>query len=192
MLRTRNISRHGLEGFNKRCMVCEQFVCTFWNRICSYRVEWLTREKAKEKLATMTPQPHLRRRLSEDSIERLIHVPLPPTLPPPLICQPPNPDMSNITAQLAQKRSSIYPFQPRIATKGTLPEYCRWDETNVHTCCTPAGSCKLAVQILSPVCRHVISQDCLRQWVIAGKNWCRFCGVVWFKKRRTRLRGWCF
>lgn len=64
VLRTRNVSRNGLVGVNKRCMVCEQFVCSFWTEPCDGRVKWLTK--------VLAPQPYLRRRLSEDFIERYL------------------------------------------------------------------------------------------------------------------------
>ena len=186
MLRTKNVSKIGLAGFDKRCIVCEQFVCNFWTEACDHRVRWLTKEAAKEGLATLTPQPYLRRRLSEDFVERSVLAQQRPSLPLSTKCLSPNPDVSSISAQLAQTQTFV-PFQTRNTTEPIPPKYCRWDKSGVHTCSSPTGSCKIAVKILTRGCRHIIGQDCLYRWIIAGKNWCRFCGVVWFKEEKSKI-----
>ncbi|KAI0591776.1 hypothetical protein Ptr902_09710 [Pyrenophora tritici-repentis] len=57
-----------------------------------------------------------------------------------------------------------------------------------HTCCTLVQYCEHAVRIDSHGCGHYVGYRCLRNWIIAGFNWCRFCGAEWFLKEPSRTR----
>ena len=55
-----------------------------------------------------------------------------------------------------------------------------------HTCSTLVGHCEHNIRIESYGCGHCAGYACLQKWIIAGHNWCRFCGTEWFRKEPGR------
>jgi hypothetical protein len=88
-------------SFNKRCMICEQYVCNHWTEMCAKREERLPKERAKEGLAGLTPRPYLRKSFLEGLTERLVRTVQRPALQHLITCLQPNSTISNLSAQLA-------------------------------------------------------------------------------------------
>jgi hypothetical protein len=182
-----------LAGFHKRCVICEQPMCDYSRKAA------IKRDNDAEAQARQQGEKARDTRGEVDS-QQVRDTPVNPAMPqdrddreapnraspqdwptpqPPAKGSLPNPKISSLSAQIAILRL----LQP-IASASS-PHTLTYPDLG-HTCCTPAGRCEIPLHISTTGCGHYAGHVCLQRWILLGKNWCRFCGVLWFREQHDK------
>jgi hypothetical protein len=170
-----------LSGFHTRCIICEQSMCDYSRKAAIQEDDEASGWERGGRWMAYGTEPHHDIYGDEDEQEAAgIYWQKSARVPP--VPQPPvtgNPKLSNISTQLAMLRVSR-----RFALE-SLPQMLEYPEIE-HTCCTPTGRCGIPIHVMTAGCGHHVGHARLQRWISLGKNWCRFCGISWFREEHDK------